>query len=399
MSMSKLISGAMRWSWLLFGVTLFGCSTLRGPIKGIEPTEQEKETYRQHLTGAWSAFESGSFDTALEAFQSFEKKYPQTIAGFEARTGRARSLEALGRVNEALELYLDLSSGRLSSQAEWSAQAFYFQAGVYETIGNETQMLASLLDADRRKEFLPIEIKEAALPARLATAYLKAGDYDLARKKQSEARIGIKKLRATGRAQEQIAKIYYEMGGLSTEQLSVENFEFNLEGLELVQEFLLGAIELDRPPWAEKALAAYQSHIGHFWNLAMNPPVSGALDYSAQARARTALSAKWVGELSAKIVQLRQLQRGAEDKVGMQEQLLNDFLSGVEKKIQEVLYSGAGTLSLTPESAGRELKKSGRVMSEPIFENEKKRPLQKPTSTHRDQADPNLKSEGDHDQR
>ena len=247
------------------------------------------------------------------------------------------------------------------------------QSAVAEALGNESEMLADLKDAEALKASLPVEVRLAALPARLAVASIKLGQTQEAQKYRVLAEQGINQLRAQGLQPAQWAKLYFEMGSFSTHQLATENFQASLDSFANAQIFLLKAVEAGVTPWSNRALAAIQEHYRDFWNLAMNPTISLGMDLGAQERMKGELQSSWLGQIAKLLVQLQQNYKPEELAISAQEKTLREFVAKLDDETQKRLLSSASVLPLTAESQRRQaIRRKGTQRAAPAFPAEKK---------------------------
>lgn len=372
----------------LFLLLLSACAMMPRKTTGLEPSPEQKAAYRTELDKAWSNLAQNEPEVAYKMFTDFQKSSPQTVFEAEAKFGEAKALEQMGEWARAAKIYRQLSLERLQSQPQIAALALYESSKTAEALGDESGMMAALMDAQKQAAHLPEDIRTAALPARMGIAQLKMGDTEAARKSLALADQGLNVLKQKGAAPEIWARIYFEMGSVSTNQLAPENFQSHLDSFKEGQIFLLKSIEAGVSPWSDNALAALQKHYQDFWNLSMNPPVSRGLDQGAQERARAELQERWLGQISQALVMLKQNQRPEGAPVLAQEKKLNEFIVNVETEAQERLLNLNPLLPLTPEAQKRgRLKRKGTVRSEPVFPSEKASQKKSQPAT---KSDPNL---------
>lgn len=340
--------------FLIFFSLLSGCQMLRKSVTGLEPTPEQKMIWRNELQSAWEELEQNHSEVAYKKFQDFQKKYPKTIYEVEARLGEANSLEQMQEWVLAGRIYREITVERMSTHPELASLAFYENSKVAEALGNESEMMANLLDAKKNEALLPNEIRLAGIPARLAVAQIKVGDLVSAKKSLLQAEKGIHLLKQQGVPAKTWAKLYFQMGSVATNQLSPENFQAHLDSFKEGQIFLLKALETGEPPWADRSLAALQSHYQDFWNMAMNPPVSRALDRGAQERSKLEAQQKWLGEIAEIMNFMRNNQRPVEQQSSAQEKKMNEFFADIDKEMESILISNKPFLTLTPESQNRQ---------------------------------------------
>lgn len=383
-------------------LTAGSCQFSQTRISGLEPTPEERVLYRSELDKAWAQVNTGAFQEGLNAFEKFRSVHPQTIFDAEALLGEAQAWEGLNEWSKAAKIDRQIVGERLASQPEVAVLAMYDLAGVSEALGDESQMLASLQDAESRGQFLPAEIRLAALPARLAVAYTKVSQPFEAKKARAAAEAGIAQLKAQNLPPGKWAELYFVMGTVSTNQLAVENFQGHLDSFAGAQTFLLKAIETGVRPWSSRALQALQEHYRDFWNLAMSPPVSPGMEAGARDRMRGELQSRWLGEIGKLTLLLKQNYKPEELAVSEDEKKLRSFIDNLSAQAEQRQLEAAAVLPLTPEAKKRQsLRKEGVIRSEPLFPNEKRemrkaQPAKSLPAKAQPQPkeDPNLKGEG-----
>lgn len=387
---------------LVMATTLAACQISSKKISGLDPTPEERASFRAELEKAWSLLNAGSFQAALNAFQKFRGSHPQTIFTSEAALGESKAWQGLNEWTMAAKIDREIIVERLAAQPEIAALAMYDLAGVSEALGDESQMLASLQDAEAHQKYLPPEIRLAAVPARLAVAYTKVSQPFEAKKARAAAEAGMAQLKAQNLPLGKWAELDFLMGSISTNQLAVENFQAHLDSFAGAQIFLLKAIETGVRPWSLRALQALQEHYRDFWNLAMSPPVSPGMEAGARDRMRGELQARWLGEIGKLTLLLKQNYKPDELPLSEDEQKLRPFIENLAVQAEKRQLEAASVLPLTPEAKKRQsLRKEGTIRSGTVFPAEKNEakpaaPTKALPPKMKPQDDPNLKGEEGH---
>ncbi len=208
------------------------------------------------LNNAERAFADNRFSDASLMFRAFQNAHPHSTFFHAARVGEAQSIENLGNVAEAGQIYREVYLLTIKEQPNIAALALYRLSFVYEFLGDEVRTLATLLEAQKMAKFLPAEIAKAGIPARLASAYLKFNKQQEALVYLNQAEKGLDQLRSEQRKLDLfwLGNIYFQMGKSSTNQLSVDNFQQVINIQKMVQVYLLKAIKLNEPKWSQLSL-------------------------------------------------------------------------------------------------------------------------------------------------
>src|SRR5690606_25642181 len=151
------------------------------------------------------------------------------------------------------------------------AQSVFRLSYAYECLGFTEKVIASLMDAKRRKSFLSDEIVLAEIPARLASAYAHLGQIDMAKKYFAEAEEGIKILRRENSERNDLkdllARTYYFMGRVQPRQDdNVEPAAF-FQSLRFQQTHLIRAVEMGSSKWSRKAADTIVDAYKKMWKL------------------------------------------------------------------------------------------------------------------------------------
>ncbi len=259
----------MKFLALMFLMLSMGCANMFGGrlSEADMQTQAQKASDEAEIKNFESMLAQGHFDQALKAFQDFQSRRPQSQFFQAARLGEAQALEGQGRFQEAADLDRDIYLKTLQHQPEIAAMALYRASYAYEALGDDLRTVTTLLDARKLAEHLPIEIASAEIPARLASVYGRQGREDEAISYLNEAEKGIMQVIAEKGPQLQkdwLAKTYMQMGGVSTNQLSSENFQDLIQGQKWVQVYLIKAMRQNDPIWSLKARDKIARNLSQF---------------------------------------------------------------------------------------------------------------------------------------
>lgn len=224
---------------------------------------------------------SGHFEAALEGANQFQAAHPFSLRSQKVRFFKGRALEELGRWSEAEQTYRAISVISEKNQPEISALALYRLSYVYEALGDNQRVLTSLFEAGKYAPFLPPEVTNAEIPSRLAMVYAKENNAAEARKWLVQADLGLRKTfdsRKEPLTEAWLAQTYYNMGAISTEQLSNDNIMTVLQGQQAVQKYLIRALQYGDPVWSAKAREKLKSTYLDLWKAIEAYPEPGGYE-------------------------------------------------------------------------------------------------------------------------
>lgn len=349
----------------------------------IDPVEAEKRRAAEQpvISQAEKALAEAKFQEAQNLFVEFQKKYPHSVFFQSARLGEAQCQEGLGHYQEAAELYRDIFYKTNKDHPEIAALALYRMAFAYEALGDDLKTVAALLDAKNRSESLPLEVAQAQIPARLAAVYARQNRDKEALAYLNEAEKGITKVIAAKGKEikpDWLAKIYFEMGSISTNQLTVENFEDFARGQKIVQVYLIKAMKQSDDSWSKRAQARLEETYRDLYT------------YIETGKGNRALQSQNGGALVDLMDQAELFKPLAGQKANTYEQAFFNYLDEVRKKTEIALYGSKESMTLTEESQKlNALKRAGRIQSGPVLPEEQNSTIPLPPKVVPSE-DPNL---------
>lgn len=372
----------MRWILVSSFVFLSGCASFWGSSKEQSRWEDPavKAAEQAQISSAQKVLDGGNFEGARKQFQEFQEKNRQSIFIQAARLGEAQALAGLGKYQEAVDIYRDVYLKTLKAQPEIAAQALYSISFSYEALGDDLKAMAALLDAHKMGEFLPIEIEKAEIPARLAGMYGRLERDQDAIAYLNKTEIGIEKVMAEKGPKvknDWLAKTYVQMGSVSTNQLSSDNFNAFIQGQKWVQVYLIKALRVNDPTWSLRAQEKLQTTYRDLYKLLETVP-----DRAVQ------------NDLGGSLLELldqAELYRPMSDqKMTSYEESFYTYLVEVRKKTERVVFGGGETMGLTSESQKlNSLKRSGRIKVDSLLPDEEKSSISVPPKVFTSE-DPNL---------
>ena len=197
-------------------------------------------------------FELGQFDEAVKDFDRFLQQNPTSRYSQAAVLNSGRALEGLKSWSEAAKRYRQTVAGT-NRAPRLQAMALYRLSYVDEALGDDPQVVADLTDLLGRKRDLPQEIAEGEMPARLASAYARVGNFEKAQQFYQQAEVGIARLRQNDKTPVWLPKTLFLMGETSRSKLSWQDFETFIRPLARSQVYLVQSAELGQSPWSDQA--------------------------------------------------------------------------------------------------------------------------------------------------
>lgn len=367
---------------LVFGSAgfLMSCSHFLTTPFDHRASQIERDAQEKDLNNAESLLSRGEFGNSLLAFRDFQKKYPQSVFLQASRLGEAQSLEGLGDWINAAAIEREVSLLTLKEQPEIAALALYRLSFSYLELGDDSKSVAALLDAQRLRQYLPLQVRVAEIPARLSAFYAGQGRDKEAAEYLNEAEKGVDNVLKNppkGLQKDWLAKTYYQMGSISVSQLTALNFIEFLRGERMVQVYLLKAMKLNDPQWSAKSLK---------YLLEMYQELDRLVTVEPARESQTQMAAAFYDLIEgADLFRPLENQRTTSYEVEFYKKL-----SDVRKKTEELLYSTRGGLELTEESQRLNgLKRAGRVKVDSLLPHEKKSSISLPPKIVPSE-DPNL---------
>lgn len=337
------------------------------------PIPDAPRMYRE----AFDLLEKQEYAKADELFQKLLRTNPTTNWTLAAQFNRARALEGIGRHQDALAIYRSVSeTGRRAPRLQGLS---LLRAGVlYEALGEDDKSLAALKDAERRSRFLPVEVAQTELPARLAAAYARERNFAEAERYYRVAESQLARLRAqipAGEQPEWVPRILYAMGHRPIGEVPWDRFESSLVPIERSQIYLLQSAELGISPWADRAADELIKSYSSLRQSIDAVPVPAATEIVLAAREQQRERWNRLVRLSDALAALKALFVTEIVKTAHPESPLRkivDFTEDFEENLQTALMleRPAGEAE-TPESAQRREERRPRALeAKPMFPGE-----------------------------
>jgi hypothetical protein len=308
-----------------------------------EAAQIQQKSDEQLIHEAQDLLTQGKSEEALSDFQNFSKNKRSSIYYLESRLGETEALLKLEKYNEALSIGRDVSLVAANEQPAMAARAFYLMSFAYEAQGNDLKAVASLLDAYRLKRYLSVEIGLAEVPARLAGIYGRQGRDKEAARYLGLADKGLQQALAKSGSTESrrwLAKTYYQMGSVTTNQLSSESYSNFIDGQRWIQVYLLRSLKQNDPQWSQESFLHLQKTYRDLLKVV-------ELERNRQTQYQKA------SELAELISQAELYKPLNEHTVTAYEGNFYFFLTEVRRQNEKLLYEGGEGLSLTDAAKER----------------------------------------------
>ncbi len=363
---------------------------------------QMPQSYRQGL----EFLANRKYAEALAVFDAFLADHSPSRYSQATELNVGRALEGLERYSDATARYRSVILATHGLAPRLEAMALYRTSFCHEALGEDQMTVAVLYDLFNRVEsnpgLLPDEVSRAEVPARLAGAYARIGNYNRALSYYKKAEGGIARLKRvrtkSGTIPLWLPRTLFFMGRVAAHSVSWNEFESALRPLAYGQIYLLQASDLGIEPWADQAATELMQQYGQLINVIQSPPLTeNQADPVIESRAvqkkqweRAEMLVENLQELVARQAPLPK----AEQKPSSQK--IFAFVDDAYARINAILASRPAGEGLTADSEARTHGLRGRVISpdnvlEREFNDKPHPPVALPPSKKPgDAADPNL---------
>jgi len=335
----------------IFVISAFvsACSLLPQRNQQSAQLDPEKRDF-QHLE---QQIKSQKFDTALITAGEFKKEYPYSLKLQKVRFLEASAFEELGRWTEAVNTYKAISTISERNQPEISAMSIYRLSFVYEALGDNQRVIGSLFEAAKHHQYLPMEVIQAEIPSRLAMIYAKENNSKEASKWLEHAEKGLKRTlenRNEPLTNDWLAELYYNMGSISTEQLSNDNILTIIQGQAAVQKYLIRSLQYADPTWSAKALQKLRKTYLHLWQAIESYPEPSGYEPLVAQKMKKDAQIQLAGPLVELMHDAELYRPGPEQKSNTYQTEFFNFLEELQTRARSVLDRAV----LTPLMPGRD---------------------------------------------
>jgi len=380
---------------LLLIMTFGGCTSLKQGVVSMAAktgivehvTTQAPAEAPQEYRRALLQMQEGKFQEAYDILSVYVQQNPTAAYTQSSELNMGRALEGLGRFSDAVTQYRKVAIATATVAPKLQAMALYRLSFCDEALGDDQQTVAVLHDLEGRAKFMSPEIVRAELPARLAAAYARVGNFSRAIEEYKKAENGINQLKRASQAQggvpEWLPKTLYFMGSLAARHVGWTDFETALRPLARGQSYSLDASDLAIDPWSERASKDLISTYQDLWNAIQSAPLLSGADPLLEQRA--VQEAKWTrATLLLESIKNLRVHKAPIATQTPQSQRIFDYLTILEGEISHILDERPAGEGLTPEAVARIRAIHGHVISpdnsleEKFLESAKeKMPLQK----------------------
>lgn len=294
-----------------------------------------------------------NFEGALQTADDFQKAYPYSLKSQRVRFLKASAYEELGRWTEAANTYKAISSMTDKNQPEISAMSIYRLSYVYEALGDDQRVITTLFEAAKYNKYLPVEVVNAEIPSRLAMVYAKENNSKEAQKWLAEADKGLKRTLETRDeplTDSWLAELYFNMGTISTDQLSNDNILTIIQGQSAVQKYLIRSLQYGDPVWSAKALKRLKGTYTDLWKEIEGYPEPAGYEAIVAQKMRKDAQIQLAGPFAELMRDAELYRPGAEQKSNQYQTDFFNFIEEMQTRVRSVLDSSL----LTPLMPGRD---------------------------------------------
>lgn len=322
------------------------------------PLPGAPEEYKRAL----ALLQDRRFEEALAILEEFIREEPASHYAQAAALNAGRALEGLGRWTEAGERYRSVAVACDRIAPKLQSMALYRLSFCHEALADDPATVAVLRDLLGRVTQLPDEIGRAELPARIAAAYARVGNFEEAIKYYANAESGIIQLkrRHGSDVPQWLPRTLYFMGSMSVRRVTWDDFETALRPLGRGQSYLLQSAELGMSPWSDRAAQDLMTTYQGLWNTlqaAPFPPSSDPIVSRRQVQER-----QW-DRASLVLEKLTELRARFFKDPSEQSKGIASFSADLEKEIRKLLEQRPAGEGLTPESMNRRRRLRGQVIA------------------------------------
>ena len=220
--------------------------------------KDQKKIYKEALFD----LENEHYDKARRKME-FLKKKPHFKLDFHLRYHLGLVYEGLGDCERAETQYRSLIRSSFKQFEALKAKSLLRLGYVYECLKLNVKAIGSFMDAQKREAYFSPLVIRAEVPSRLALAYVRLHQWEVAKSFFELSRKGFQDfyekrfLRGkegwTEKERKHFAKTLYFMGHLDKGFLEILEEDLYFKALSYLQEYLMEAIKTRNLRWAKKA--------------------------------------------------------------------------------------------------------------------------------------------------
>lgn len=282
---------------------------------------------------------TAKFDQVKEKTANFIEKYPQSTFLNEALYYQALSFESNEDWELALSNYQKIIELSIDGSREFLALSLYRKANCYEARHENELALASLFDALHYKAYLPMEVAEAEIPARMASIYASLKQPPQADYYTVMAEKGVRKVRQVKKNTEQewLPHTLLQMGSISLGTISPETFFESLLSFSRRQKYLFQTIELKDAVWSTKAEDLLIFNYTQFLSTIKNLNINSSSDWEMDVVLKAEKQVEMASQLLESLELLKNLQTPEETSSAANTALLFEKLKPIEESATVIL--------------------------------------------------------------
>ncbi|MCB0393751.1 MAG: hypothetical protein KDD25_04295 [Bdellovibrionales bacterium] len=342
---------------LVISLSLVSC--MRMNRRSEDSAELSKRNTLKEMN---ALFQKRDFEGVLSMEESFFKGEEVVTHGPEAELILGRSYLEIGKCDSAIDKFDHAIIALKSNHSPIVAEAFFFKGICEENLGNVSKSVASFLDAKLRRNSLQEIIKRAVLPARLAAAYARAGNFAESKKYRIIADSEYARLRKVVKVEKSNDEWLYWMGGMGPLEYHSSNFEPAAEAFRGSQAYLRQVVDLESSPFAERAADDLISQYQRIWAAIESVPLDNNPEDKILALSRQQERQKEMAEVFLDLL-LDVEKYNITDVTTPQTQRVSRVVSDYKEKATRIYYNRPVYEGLTEQAKKREgLKRDGRVV-------------------------------------
>ena len=342
-----------------FTLFFFGCSVV--PKLGLDkwlpykrPMVKVEPAMGIHYSEAIKAYNAGKWGVAAKLFEKNADSLGVGKAQIDSFYFAGESNMMLGNFEKAETFFRQAHLAARLKFPRTEALALYRKSYAQEEQNKDLEALASLQDVFKRRSLLPNEVSKAELPSRIAGIYARLGKLKVASKYYEEAENGLQSLKSNlrGNYPDWYTKTLFYMGATSLGALSADEYEAQLKPLRSSQKYLLQAVENQNGNWSIQAYEQILRSYNNLYRVIRSLPYEDIKDRERAKKVRRDRQSDMVIQAKLLLNELRLLRLPRGDSQ-LSSKLFSE-LSGIEEKLDLLLYKPGDESELTPASKSRQ---------------------------------------------
>lgn len=232
--------------------------------KKFEPTSEEVSLYHS----ASNALEEKNIIIAESLFNKLLALYPNSQYKSASELGLALIRIENDDCPGAITILDKVIASTRQTSKEISGRGIYARGLCFFSQNKDEKYLASLLEAQAILDKLLPELSYVEIPAKLAAYYSAKGEEKLSKTYLDQVDHGIRYLEAQPNRpldKAWLAKIYFNVGTLTTQKLNSDNFELQLKSFSILSRYLIKSVALDATPWSKKSKDLFLYTLDQYW--------------------------------------------------------------------------------------------------------------------------------------